>query len=113
MHALRIFHGFKQVKRPFLLKPGRPSTPLRSEAIELIARIHEEFPMGSTKIERHLQWKGMQHMPHNRIHAILKALGKVKAVNKKIRRKNWIIYERRHSNSLWHTDFFENCQRDI
>ena len=88
-------------------KPGRTATPLRYEEIELVASICEEFPMGSTKIEKHLQWKGMQHIPHNRIHTILKVLGKVKQLDKKIRRKKWVRYERRHSNSLWHTDFCE------
>jgi putative transposase len=90
-----------------LKKPGRTAAPLKYEEIALIAGIHEEFPMGSTKIEKHLQWKGMQHIPHNRIHAILKVLGKVKQLDKKIRRKKWVRYERRHSNSLWHTDFCE------
>ena len=107
MHVWRIYNRFKQVKDPILLKPGRPSTPLKYEDIELIAKIYEEFPMGATKIEKHLQWKGMTHIPHNRIHLILKLLGKVKPLNKKIRRKKWVRYERRHSNSLWHTDFCE------
>lgn len=107
MHTWRIFNRFKQVKNPILLKPGRSPTPLKYEEMELVARIHEEFPMGSTKIEKHLQWKGMQHIPHNRIHLILKVLGKVKPLDKRIRRKKWVRYERRHSNSLWHTDFCE------
>jgi putative transposase len=63
--------------------------------------------MGSTKIEKHLQWKGIGHIPHNRIERILKSLGKVKFLNKKIRRKKWVRYERPHSNDLWHTDFCE------
>lgn len=28
-------------------------------------------------------------------------------MTKKIRRKKWVRYERKHSNSLWHTDFCE------
>ena len=52
------------------------------------------------------------HIPHNRIHRILLQAGKVKVCDKKIRRKKWVRYERRHSNSLWHTDFcdFEGKQ---
>lgn len=107
MHVWRVFNRFKQVKNPTLLKPGRQLTPLNYEEIELISKIHEEFPMGATKIEKHLQWKGMQHIPHNRIHTILKVLGKVKTLDKKIRRKKWIRYQRDHSNSLWHTDYCE------
>ena len=32
----------------------------------------------------------------------------VKHIDKKVRRKNWVRYERKHSNSLWHTDFTED-----
>lgn len=113
MHAWRIFRRFRQVKNPVLLNPGRPPAPLRYEEIELISKIHEEFPMGATKMERHLQWKGLPHIPHNRIHVILNALGKVKSLDKKIRRKKWVRYERRHSNSLWHTDFCEIEHRQL
>jgi len=59
------------------------------------------------KIGKHLAWKGMRRIPHNRIHKILVSMGKVKKTDKKIRRKKWARYERRHSNSLWHTDFCE------
>ena len=31
----------------------------------------------------------------------------MKVITKKIRRKKWVRYERRHSNSLWHTDYCE------
>ncbi|MFH2022884.1 MAG: DDE-type integrase/transposase/recombinase [Candidatus Micrarchaeota archaeon] len=107
MHAWRIFKRFKQVKNPILLKPGRHPIPLKYEEIELISKVHEEFPMGATKMEKYLQWKGIPHIPHNRIHTILKTLDKVKVLDKKIRRKKWVRYERRHSNSLWHTDYCE------
>ncbi len=96
MHAWRIHKRFKGVKNPVLQKPGRPPTPLKYEEIELIAKIYAEFPMGSTKIEKYLQWKGMQRILHNRIQRILEMLGKVKPLNKKIRRKKWVRYERRY-----------------
>jgi len=95
LHNIRIY------------KPGRPPKPIPEEERDIVLDIHKEMPMCAVKIEKHLAWKGMKHIPHNRIHRILLEAGKVKAIDKKIRRKNWVRYERRHSNSLWHTDFCE------
>jgi len=96
--------------RPYeisIKKPGRTPKQITEEERTVVANIYEEFPMGAVKIEKHLEWKGLEHIPHNRIHQILLSLGKVKVLDKKIRRKKWVRYERRHSNSLLHTDFCE------
>jgi putative transposase len=96
--------------RPYdiaIQKPGRRPMPISIEDEKMVKEIYDEFPMGAVKIEKHLAWKGMRHIPHNRIHRILVSMGKVKKTDKKIRRKKWVRYERRHSNSLWHTDFCE------
>ena len=47
------------------------------------------------------------HIPHNRIHRILKEEGLAIDEPRKQRRRKWIRYERRYSNSLWHADCFE------
>ena len=107
MHVWRIFNRFKQVKNPILLKPGRRPTPISEDEKKMVLDIHAKMPMSAVKIEKHLAWKGMKHIPHNRIHRVLLEAGKVKVMNKKIRRKKWVRYERRHSNSLWHTDYCE------
>lgn len=89
-----------------LYKPGRPQKPIPEEEKKLVLRSHAEMPMCAVKLELHLA-KGGRRIPHNRIHRILLEAGKVRESVKKIRRKKWVRYERRHSNSLWHTDFCE------
>ena len=45
------------------------------------------------------------HIPHNRIHTVLKSMGLARDEPRKQVRKKWIRYERKYSNSLWHTDW--------
>jgi len=90
-----------------LLDCGRKPQPIPEKERETVLRIYEKMPMGATKIELYLRLNGKEHIPHNRLHRILAAAGKVKKSEKRIRRKKWVRYERHHSNSLWHTDFCE------
>jgi len=46
-------------------------------------------------------------IPHNRIHKVLKEAGKAKDEPKKQERRKWVRFERKHSNSMWHTDWSE------
>ena len=107
VHAWRIFQKYNEVKNPLLSKPGRKPKPIPEEEIHMVLKIHKKYPLGAVKIEGYLRECGMKHIPHNKIHRILKLNGKVKMSNTKIRRKKWVRYERRHSNSLWHTDYCE------
>src|SRR3989442_5009003 len=45
------------------------------------------------------------HIPHNRIQRVMKSMGLAKDEPRKQVRKKWIRYERKYSNSLWHTDW--------
>jgi putative transposase len=62
--------------------------------------------LGAVNIEKILSERGMK-IPHNRIHRILSENGLSKEEPKKSRRRKWIRYERRHSNSMWHADWTE------
>ena len=57
-------------------------------------------------IEQYLDEKGI-HVGHNKIHRILLQAKLAKEEIKKKNRRKWVRYERKHSNSLWHTDWFE------
>ena len=57
-------------------------------------------------LEKILDHQGI-HISHNRIHQILKEEGLVHHEPKKQKQRKYIRYERKHSNSLWHTDWFE------
>ena len=86
---------------------GRKPEPIPENERSAVLKLYEKMPMGATKIELYLKLNGKKHIPHNRLQRILEEAGKVKKIEKKIRRKKWIRYERKHSNSLWHTDFCE------
>lgn len=45
-------------------------------------------------------------IPHNIIHKILKDHGLASNDINKQRRRKWVKYERKHSMSLWHTDWY-------
>ena len=53
------------------------------------------------------------HIDHNRINRILKQQDIVKNEPHKQRRRTWVRYERRYSNSLWHADWFEEPHEQI
>ena len=105
-HARRLFARFKNDKQPRLGKPGRPPEPLPATEVRLVKQFYKKQPMGATNMELVLSVDG-KHIPHNRLHRILKAHGLACTQPNKSRRRKWIRYERKHSNSLWHIDYSE------
>ena len=98
---------------PYPKKPGRKPKPITIEERENVLQTKKEHPVaGAVTIEKILDEKGV-HMPHNRIHKILKQEGLAIDEPKKQRRRKWIRYERRYSNILWHADWFENDGEQI
>jgi transposase InsO family protein len=98
---------------PFPHKSGRKQKPISKEEKNLILEIREEHPLaGALAIERILDQKGI-HIPHNRIHRFLKEQGLSTEEPRKQRRRKWVRYERRYSNSLWHADWFEKQQDQV
>jgi len=87
-------------------RPGRTPVPITATEIEFVKSFKKEYCTGAIGLEKILTEEKM-HMPHNRIHQVLKAAGLAKNEQKKQAKRKWIRYERRHSNSLWHTDWFE------
>ncbi|EMR74774.1 integrase family protein [Thermoplasmatales archaeon SCGC AB-540-F20] len=73
----------------------------------------KEHPIsGAIALEKILDVRGI-HIPHNRIHRILKEEGLARDEPHKQRRRKWIRYERRYSNSLWHADWFKEREDQI
>jgi putative transposase len=105
-HLWRIFHRFRDDKKPKLLLPGRKPKPISKEEVETVKNLKEETGLGAVNIEKILSERG-ERLPHNRIHFILRREGLAREQPNKSRRRKWIRYERKHSNSLWHADWFE------
>ena len=103
-HALRVYKRFKDTKYPVLHKPGRIPKPVSMGEVKLVTRLYKKQPMGAVNMEKILSING-HSIPHNRLHRILKEQNLTITQPNKSKRRKWIRYERRHSNSLWHIDW--------
>ena len=107
-HVWRIYNRYlKTGELPFPNPPGRKPRCISDEEVNIVKRTHEENQgAGAVNIERILKEKGVK-MSHNRIHKILINEGLSREQPKKKNRRKWVRYERKHSLSLVHTDWFE------
>jgi len=103
-HAQRVATKYNGIQQPKLLNPGRQPEPIPKQQVELVKRLFREQPFGACNMEKILSIDG-KHIPHNRIHKIMKQEGLAITQPNKSRRRKWIRYERRFSNSLWHIDW--------
>ncbi len=107
----KIYHKTRQY--PYPRKPGRKPRPISEEERRIIIKTRTEHPIsGAIALEKILD-AHRNHIPHNRIHRILREEGLAKDEPKKQRQRKWIRYERRYSNSLWHADWFEEQHDQI
>lgn len=111
-HARRLRRRYQDVQgylidQIHLQKPGKKQMPIDENDRKIVLETYERMPIGAVKMEKYHKLLGMPRIPHNRIQRILTEAGIARPVNKKIRRKKWIRYERPHSNDLWHADFSE------
>jgi putative transposase len=110
-------YGWKLYRRyektgvlPYPKRPGRKPKPILLEEKQRILAMKERHPLsGANTLEKLLDQEG-GHIPHNRIHIVLKQTGKAKDEPKKQKQRKYVRYERKHSNSLWHTDLFEKYE---
>jgi len=82
---------------------GRPEEQLPMGIRQNILSLRKQGH-GIRRIEGLLKLEGIT-VSHNKIHRLLTKLNMVIPEPKKGRRKNYIRWERKHSNSLWQTDF--------
>ena len=91
----------------FEIKAARPirQRQISKEEIQTVLAARQEYKMGSTVLEKVIDKRYGMHIPHNVIQQILESGGFTKPLHKKVKRGNWVRYERKHSNSMWHTDW--------
>ncbi len=104
-HVCRVYRKFKN-KEPEFKKPGRKPRKITDEERKIVLQTYKEIRASATMIEQYLDEKGI-HINHNRIHKILLEAKFAKEEDKKKHRRTWVRYERKHSLSLGHTDWFE------
>lgn len=111
-HARRVYAKYRNEKKPKLLPPGRKPQPITEEEVKTVLELRKEHPLCAVSLGKILDERGEMHINHNRIHCILKENGLANTEPKKSKRRKYIRYQRRHSNSLWHTDWFESPEED-
>lgn len=108
-----IYRRYKETgEYPYPNKPGRKPSLISDEERRIVLEIRKQHPVCAVTLEKILDREGI-HIPHNRIHRILKEEGISRNEPKKQKRRKWIRYERKHSNSLWHGDWFEHHGKHI
>jgi hypothetical protein len=105
-HVCRVYRKYRNCKDPVLKKCGRKPRPISPEERKIVVDTYKEYLVGATMIELILKEKGI-HINHNRIHKIMLEEGFAKREENKQKRRRYKCYERKHSNSLWHMDWFQ------
>jgi putative transposase len=85
---------------------GRKPDIIPEDEVDTVTGIGKATGYGAVTIEKVLAENGVR-ISHNRIHRILREAGLAQEQPKKSKRRKWIRYERRHSNSLWHADWLD------
>lgn len=87
-----------------LKKCGRKHKPVTNNAINSVLEVKKEYGFGATILEKILAEREIT-ISYNRIHRILLDHNLAKDEPKKQKGRKYIRFERKHSNSLWHTDW--------
>ena len=90
---------------PTLKKPGRPRRSRNLHEATVILETYNQHQLGAVNLENIIKIKLGVHVPHNRIHEVLRMNQKAVPQPSKQRRRSWVRYERTHSMSLWHMDW--------
>ena len=88
------------------LHMGRPSKGLagRREHSAVISCCRNDRRM-AVRLETIIEMESGIHISHHIVHQILKDEEIAENQPKKARPRKWVRYERRFSNSMWHTDY--------
>ena len=90
---------------PALKKSGRPRRIVTEQEEKEIVSLYMKYPTNAVALEYIFKSKGI-NLEHNIIHSVLKKHRLAADQKGKQKRKKWVKYERKHSNSLWHTDWY-------
>jgi putative transposase len=90
---------------PELGRPGRKRVEPSDDERRIVADAYKEHEVGALLLERVIDVIYARHIPHNRIHRVMREMGIARDEPRKQRRRRWVRYERKYSNSLWHADW--------
>ncbi|MBU4242470.1 MAG: DDE-type integrase/transposase/recombinase [Nanoarchaeota archaeon] len=90
---------------------GRPKRPITDMERMIVKKAYEKYRVSASTLEKLIKRDFGTHIPHNHIHKIMINLDYAKPKNKTdIRKKNWIRYERKHSLTAVHLDWYNDAK---
>jgi putative transposase len=90
---------------PTLKQPGRPCKPRNLKEVNLILQAYDRHQTNALTLQKIIFDEKHIHLPHNRIHEVLRMTGRAQPQPAKQARRKWVRYEREHSMTLWHMDW--------
>ena len=108
-YVQKLWARFKNTPKEKIVFPatmGRAplrETPTRSEQSAVLTA-RRTIRSGASRIWDRLRMSNMV-IPKGVIHAILRESDDAVPHKRKRGRRKWVRYERKHSNSMWHTDY--------
>jgi len=95
-------------------KVGRPGKPITDEEIRIVKEAYTKYRVSASTLRRIIDRDYNLRINHNRIHKIMIYLGFAKPLKKKHKRKvDWIRYERRHSLTAVHIDWYYDPIKEL
>ena len=98
---------------PVLNPKRRPKRYLTDEEKDIIEEAHKIARLGARMLEHHIRKHYKVSIPHNKIHEYLTEKGLAKPNPRKQKKRKRCRYERKHSLSLIHMDWFEYNKKVI
>ena len=86
---------------------GRPPRTIEEWELQMVKQAYDKYRVSASTLEKLIERDFQFHLPHRHIHNILLMLGYSVSKNKiDKRKKDWIRYERRHSLTAVHIDWY-------
>src|SRR3989339_1800213 len=93
---------------------GWTKRPIEEWEIQTVKATFEKYSVSASVLMKLIERDYGKHINHNRIHKILLELGMARKKGKKdIRKKDWIRYERRHSMTAVHIDWYYHALTEL
>jgi putative transposase len=95
-------------------KNGRPPRPITAHEFYVVKEAYQKYRVSASTLEKLIDRDHDIHLPHRHIHNIMVMLGFAKTKSKKDKRKkDWIRYQRRHSLTAVHIDWYYNPVKEL
>ena len=93
---------------------GRPEKPISDQEIQIVKEAYTKYRVCASTLRKIIDRDYDLRINHNRIHKIMITQGFAKPINKiHKRKKDWIRYERKHSLTAVHIDWYYDPTEEI